>query len=127
MKTCIVCNYVEKDNSSLFCSNCGKTFRNLPTVASRQKIENQNQKGWINEKISKYLGYFIITSLLLDLLVWAFTGLSGYLILSIILTLCLVFVFIKFRYSYDFNENEDKDEFNGESPKIRPPSFGFHW
>ena len=122
MRICPICNYAEKDNSSLFCSNCGKSFNKVTTLTSNQKVRVPTED---NSKKRKILGYFLTVSLLSSILVDIFTGLSILLIFSLILTTLILFAFIKLRFSYNFVENKKNTEFNGEMPKIRPPSFGF--
>lgn len=39
MKSCLVCNYEDKDNSSLFCSNCGTPFKDVSPSVSKTEEE----------------------------------------------------------------------------------------
>ena len=49
MKNCPACNYVEKDDSSVFCQNCGVSFNQFGSNELIQK-ENQKQVKFISKK-----------------------------------------------------------------------------
>ncbi len=120
MRTCQACNFVEKNDSSSFCSNCGKPFEEVTSLGSIPK-KRSNPSG--SSEIERILAYFVILSLGLNLLMGLFTNISTLFILSLILTAVLFLAFIRVRYSYVFSENKQVDEFEEESVKIRPPTW----
>ena len=120
MKTCMVCGYEEKDNSSLFCSKCGKTFRNeTANVPNPKRIESA-KKDYPWQKI---VGYLLIAFLIIDGLVMYFSGMSTLLVLTLIPTAVLFLAIIRLKYSYSFEGNKNNEEFNEDNVKLRPPAW----
>ena len=77
MKNCPVCNYIEKDDSSVFCQNCGASFNQFGSNELIQK-ENQKQVKFISKKSVKgskgNLKTFLIVSGIVVLLFGFFIG-----------------------------------------------------
>lgn len=116
----MTCGYEEKDTSSQFCSNCGKTFTNETAKVSNLKRIESPKKSYNIEKI---IGFLLISFLIIDGLAWEFTGMSTIVVLLLIPTVILFLAIIRLKFSFSFEGNKENEEFNEDSMKIRPPAW----
>lgn len=63
LKNCLECGFREKNDSSLFCSNCGKSFENTKVIISKPKLLKSN---YYNDKKWEILRIFLIIALILN-------------------------------------------------------------
>ena len=73
MKICLVCGYREKDDSSPFCANCGKSFENKKVFVPKPnniKLAFHNNTKWILIRI------LILTGIILNAFIIIATNFS---------------------------------------------------
>ena len=115
MKNCYRCNHSELDDSSLFCSNCGNSFKLEAKFVSQSKSQNVNNNENIKEKI---LGSILILSVVLWVSIVIVTGVSWLFLISFFISIIVLFLFVNLRYSYNFNKKKNTDTFNDEVVKL---------
>ena len=115
MKKCYSCNYTEKDDSSLFCSNCGNSFKVEDKIVSHSNSQdvynNENKK-------EKILGSILILSVLISVGIIIIDGVSWLFLISFFISIILVFLFVNQRYSYNFDKKKNTNTFNDEVVKL---------